>query len=51
LAVAATLLIRFATLWFGVLIGAVALATMERRGASSGVALREPEPATPMPPE
>jgi uncharacterized protein (TIRG00374 family) len=30
-AIAATLLIRFATLWFGVLIGAISLASMERR--------------------
>lgn len=30
-AVAATLLIRFATLWFGVLIGAIALALLERQ--------------------
>jgi len=35
-AVAATLLIRFATLWFGVIIGVVALAMLER-GIASGV--------------
>ncbi|HEV2127004.1 MAG TPA: lysylphosphatidylglycerol synthase transmembrane domain-containing protein [Thermomicrobiales bacterium] len=31
-AAAATLLIRFATLWFGVLLGVVALPTLQRRG-------------------
>ena len=36
-AVAATLLIRFATLWFGVIIGVIALAVLERRIATGVV--------------
>lgn len=49
-AVAATLLIRFATLWFGVLIGALALATLERRGSKAGGSGPEREKPAPLPP-
>ena len=41
-AVAATLLIRFATLWFGVIIGVVALAALERGIAIGAVPSRPP---------
>jgi uncharacterized protein (TIRG00374 family) len=49
-AVAATLLIRFATLWFGVLIGAVALTTLERRRSKGGLSVSEREQSAPVPP-
>ena len=49
-AVAATLLIRFATLWFGVLIGAMALTTLERRRSKSGLSISEREQSAPVPP-
>ena len=39
-AVAATLLIRFATLWFGVIIGVIALAVLERRIVTGAVPSR-----------
>jgi uncharacterized protein (TIRG00374 family) len=49
-AVAATLLIRFATLWFGVLIGAIALTTLEKGKSSSDFSISEREQSAPAPP-
>ncbi len=42
-AAVATLLIRFGTLWFGVLVGVVALAMVGRRLPKSGIVLEDPD--------
>jgi len=48
-AVAATLLIRFATLWFGVGIGLVSLLVMQRRIQSAESRVQSPESKVPSP--
>ena len=44
-----TLIIRFGTLWFGVIVGLIAFAVMSRQLARAGETEQQPSPAEPLP--